>query len=99
MTQTTPEHVRHIAKLARLALTDEEVARYAADLSAILAYAEQLQEVETDHIPPTASVLPLRNVLREDIPRPGLDQEDALANAPLRQDGYFQVPAVLEEQA
>ncbi len=99
MTRTTPEQVRHIAKLARLALTDEEAARYAADLSAILEYAEQLQEVDTDHIPPTASVLPLRNILREDIPRPGLDREDALANAPLRQDGYFQVPAVLEEQA
>ncbi len=96
MPKLTPEEVQHIAELAKLTLTPEEIERYAADLSAILEYAQQLQQVETDHIPPTASVLPLRNVMRADEPRPGLEPEEALANAPEREDGYFKVHAVLE---
>ena len=96
MPRLTPDEVRHIAELAKLALTDDEIAQYASDLSAILDYAQQLQEVDTDHIHPTASVLPLRNVMRPDAPRPGLDTEEALANAPDRKDGYFKVHAVLE---
>ncbi len=96
MPKLTPDEVRHIAELAKLALTDEEIEQYASDLSAILDYARQLQQVNTEHIHPTASVLPLRNVMRPDEPRPGLAPEDALANAPERQDGYFKVHAVLE---
>ena len=96
MTQLTPEEVQHIAELAKLALTEEEIERYASDLSAILDYAQQLQEVDTDHIHPTASVLPLRNVMRPDEARPGLAPDDALSNAPAQQDGYFKVNAVLE---
>jgi len=96
MPKLTPEDVKHIAELTRLALTPEEIAQYASDLSAILDYAQQLQEVPTDHIHPTASVLPLRNVMRPDEVQPGLDPEDALANAPQREHGYFKVPAVLE---
>ena len=96
MPKLTPQQVQHIANLARLALTDEEIQRYASDLSAILDYAQQLQSVDTDHIPPTASVLPLRNIMRADQVRPGLTQEQALANAPDRKDGYFRVHAILE---
>ena len=96
MPKLTAAEVQHIAELAKLALTEEEIERYASDLSAILDYAQQLQEVDTDHIPPTASVLPLRNVMRRDEARPGLEPEEALANAPSQQEGYFKVHAVLE---
>ena len=96
MPKLTPAEVQHIAELAKLALSDEEIEGYASDLSAILDYAQQLQQVDTDHIHPTASVLPLRNVLRPDEARPGLDPEDALANAPDIDKGYFKVHAVLE---
>ena len=96
MPKLTPEEVQHIAELAKLALSEEEIERYASDLSAILDYARQLQNVDTDHIHPTASVLPLRNVMRPDEARPGLEPEDALANAPESDKGYFKVHAVLE---
>ena len=96
MPKLTLAEVQHIAELAKLALTEEEIERYASDLSAILDYAQQLQDVDTDHIHPTASVLPLRNIMRPDEARPGLDPDDALANAPAQQDGYFKVHAVLE---
>ena len=96
MPKLTPEEVQHIAELAKLDLSEDEIERYASDLSAILDYAQQLQDVDTDHIPPTASVLPLRNVMRPDEARPGLEPEDALANAPESDKGYFKVHAVLE---
>ena len=96
MPKLTSAEVQHIASLARLALTPEETQQYASDLSAILDYARQLQEVDTDHLHPTASVLPLRNVMRPDEARPGLGHAEALANAPEQQDGYFKVHAVLE---
>ncbi len=96
MPKLTPQEVQHIAELAKLALSEDEIERYASDLSAILDYAQQLQEVDTDHIHPTASVLPLRNAMRPDEARPGLEPEDALANAPASDKGYFKVHAVLE---
>ncbi|MGD8969033.1 MAG: Asp-tRNA(Asn)/Glu-tRNA(Gln) amidotransferase subunit GatC [Anaerolineae bacterium] len=90
------EEVEHIADLARLALSDEEVARYQGQLSTILEHFEHLQELETDDIPPTASVLPLRSVMRADQARPPLERERILQNAPEARDGCFKVPAVLE---
>jgi aspartyl-tRNA(Asn)/glutamyl-tRNA(Gln) amidotransferase subunit C len=90
------EEVEHIADLARLALSDEEVARYQGQLSTILEHFEHLQELETDDIPPTASVLPLRSVMRADEARPPLERERILENAPEPRDGCFKVPAVLE---
>jgi aspartyl-tRNA(Asn)/glutamyl-tRNA(Gln) amidotransferase subunit C len=90
------EEVEHIADLARLALSDEEVARYQGQLSTILEHFEHLQELETDDIPPTASVLPLRSVMRADEARPPLERERILQNAPEARDGCFKVPAVLE---
>lgn len=90
----TYEEVRHIAELARLALSEEELARYQEQLSAILDYAERLQEIDTEAIPPTASVLTLRTVLREDEATITLDREDALRNAPDVQDNHFVVPPV-----
>lgn len=92
----TREQVEHIAELAKLALTDEEIERYRQQLSAILEYAQRLQELDTEAIPPTASVLALQNVMRPDEVRPSMPREEVLANAPDVQDGQFRVKAVLE---
>ncbi len=92
----TLAQVEHIAELARLALTDEEKALYREQLSAILDYAAILQRVDTSMIAPTATVLPLRNIMREDIVQPSLPVEDVLANAPEAADGCFRVTAILE---
>lgn len=91
--------VEHIAELAKLQLTDEEIDLYAGQLSAILDYAEMLQTLDTDAIPPTASVLPLKNVLREDKPQPSLPRERVLANAADAANGQFRVEAVLDDSA
>lgn len=93
----TIDEVRHVAELARLGLTDEELALYAEQLSAILDYADLLQQVDTSHVAPTPYVLPLHNVMRADAAAPSLDNTVALANAPDRADGFFRVRAVFEE--
>lgn len=95
-TKLSLEQVEHIAELAKLRLTGEEKERFREQLSEILAYAERLQELDTEAIPPTATVLPLRTVLRPDEPRPSMPREDILANAPAAQAGCFVVPAVLD---
>lgn len=88
--------VEHIAELARLALTDAEKTLFREQLSAILDYAAVLQQIDTSAIPPTATVLPLRNVLRADTVAPSLPPDDVLANAPDAHEGYFRVKAILE---
>jgi aspartyl-tRNA(Asn)/glutamyl-tRNA(Gln) amidotransferase subunit C len=92
----TPAQVENIADLARLALTEEEIALYQEQLSAVLENAERLQTVNTDAIPPTATVLPVRNVMRDDAPCPSMEREHILINAPETEDGCFRVQAVLE---
>jgi aspartyl-tRNA(Asn)/glutamyl-tRNA(Gln) amidotransferase subunit C len=91
------ETVRAIAELAKLELSDEEVALYAGQLSHILGYFERLQQLDTSHIPPTASVLPLTNVLRPDVANAPLPPEKVIANAFDSQDNQFRVSAVLDE--
>ena len=91
------EQVRHIAHLARLALADEEIALYREQLSEILDYAEMLQTLDTDAIPPTAQVVPATGVMRPDAVEPSLPREQALANAQATDGGYFIVSAILEE--
>ncbi len=88
--------VKHIAQLARLQLTQEEIELYREQLSAILDYAGRLQKVDTQTISPTSSVLVLQTVLRPDESRPGLTKEDLLKNAPLVDQGRFRVPPVLD---
>ena len=83
--------------LARLGLEPGDVEFYAEQLSGILAHIDRLKELGTDAIPPTAQVVEVANTLREDVPRPGLSQEDALANAPAAVDGFFRVPSIQEE--
>jgi len=92
----TLEEVEHIAELARMRLSDDEKARYREQLSEILDYAARLQVVDTSEISPTSSVLPARSVLREDKPRPGLNLEEALRNAPETKKNQFRVPPILE---
>ena len=90
--------VEHIAELAKLALTPNEIEQYRRQLSDILDHFETLRQVDTSSVPPTASVLPLRTVMRADQVRPGLSTDDALANAPDRDDGFFRVRAVFGEE-
>ncbi|WP_067932567.1 Asp-tRNA(Asn)/Glu-tRNA(Gln) amidotransferase subunit GatC [Alicyclobacillus kakegawensis] len=90
------ETVRHVAALARLSLSDEEVAHLAPQLSEIIGYAEQLQQLNLDDVAPTSHSLARTNVFREDEPRPGLARDVALACAPDSTDEYVRVPAVLE---
>jgi aspartyl-tRNA(Asn)/glutamyl-tRNA(Gln) amidotransferase subunit C len=92
----TREQVVEIAELARLVLTEDEIVLYQEQLSSVLAYAERLQALDTDAIPPTATVLPPRNVMRTDGPRPSMARDDILANAPDAEDGCFRVQAVFE---
>lgn len=94
----TADDVRHVAELARLALTDEEVEALAPELSAILAYAEKVQEVARHDVPPTGHAYPLRNVLAADEPRPSLPPQVALSTAPRAVDGRFQVPRIVAEE-
>jgi len=88
--------VEHVARLAQLALSDQEKELFREQLSSILEYAQRLQQLDTSAIPPTATVLPLENVMRDDQVRPSLPLADVLANAPDTKDGYFRVPVVLE---
>lgn len=88
------KEVEHIANLARLELTDEQRARYREQLESILDYVARLQDVDTRDVPPTASVSAAQNPLRADVPRPGLSKEDLLQNAPVKDDGQFEIPPV-----
>lgn len=94
--EISADTVRQVAKLARLALTEEEVQQLAPQLSDILGYAEQLQEIHMDNIAPTSHSFPLVNVLRKDEVHPGLKRDIALENAPDSDGEQVRVPAVLE---
>jgi aspartyl-tRNA(Asn)/glutamyl-tRNA(Gln) amidotransferase subunit C len=90
------EDVEHVAYLVRLGLTEEEKTHFQEQLSHILDVMQVINQVDTDHIPPTAQVIPLGNVMREDEVRPSNAADDVLKNAPRREDGFFRVNAVLE---
>lgn len=88
------EQVRHVANLARLGLTDEEIERMGGQLGAILDSIERIQELDLDNVPPTANPLSLTNVFRPDEPKPELDRDDALSTAPETDDDLFSVPRI-----
>ena len=92
--EITRDEVLHVAKLARLALSDDEVAKFQEQLSAILEAVGKVSELDLDGVPPTSHPLDLVNVLAEDDPVPSLSREAALANAPDPEDGFFGVPPV-----
>jgi len=89
--------VEHIAALARIGLSDDEMERMQEQLSSILDHISSLQEVDTDDIPPTAQVIQLQNVMRDDVVQPSLSRDEVLANAPRSEDGYLKVNAVLDQ--
>jgi aspartyl-tRNA(Asn)/glutamyl-tRNA(Gln) amidotransferase subunit C len=90
--------VQHIARLARVGLSEEDIDRFSEQLSEILDYFERLRAVDTEGVPPTAHTLPLHNVMREDDePAPSLQSEQVLGNAPVREGEHFRVKVILEE--
>jgi len=93
----TEAQVRHVAKLARLKCTDDEIKEFTCQLGAILEYVAQLEEVDTENVEPLAHCLPVHNVFRKDEVRPSLSNEEALSNAPQRDGEFFAVPKVLDD--
>lgn len=98
MPDITRDEVAHLARLARLELTDEELGRYAGQLGGILDAVAKVTEVATDDIPPTSHSVPLTNVVRPDVLRPSVDRDEVLAMAPASEDGRFRVPRILDEE-
>ncbi|MDF2855393.1 MAG: glutamyl-tRNA amidotransferase [Neobacillus sp.] len=97
MTRISNKEVKHVANLARLAITDEEVEKMTKELDAIITFAEQLNELDTENVEPTYHVLDMKNVLREDVAQEGLPREEVLKNAPDHQDGQIKVPPIMSE--
>jgi aspartyl-tRNA(Asn)/glutamyl-tRNA(Gln) amidotransferase subunit C len=90
------EEIEHIALLARLSLSEEEKDLFGSQLSSILDYVEKLNELDTKDIEPTSHVLPLNNVMRDDVPVPSVSREAALINAPSHTEKFFRVPKIIE---
>jgi aspartyl-tRNA(Asn)/glutamyl-tRNA(Gln) amidotransferase subunit C len=97
MADLTRADVAHVATLARLQLTDEELDLFTEQLAKVLVHAKDVEALDVDDVPPTAHPYPLANVLRPDEPRPGIDRDDVLAAAPSAEQGMFRVPPVLSE--
>lgn len=96
MDKISKDQVKHVAHLARLHVTEEETEMFTEHLSSIIAYAEQLNELDTTNVEPTTHVLDIKNVMRKDKPKQWITQEEALKNAPDHKDGHFRVPSILE---
>ncbi len=92
----TLKDVEHVAKLARLDLSADEKTLFTDQLNAILKYAEQLNALDTSNVAPTTHVLPLVNVMRDDLPHESLPVDQVMLNAPDEEEGHFKVPAVIE---
>jgi aspartyl-tRNA(Asn)/glutamyl-tRNA(Gln) amidotransferase subunit C len=92
------DEVAHLARLARLAVTEDELDTFAGQLAVILESVASVSEVAADDIPPTSHAVPLTNIFRDDLPGPGLTQQQALAGAPAAEDGRFRVPRILGEE-
>ena len=93
------DEVAHLARLARLAVTERELDVFAGQLDVILGAVARVGEVAADDIPPTSHVIPITNVLRPDEPQPSIDRESVLASAPAAEDARFRVPRILDEEA
>jgi aspartyl-tRNA(Asn)/glutamyl-tRNA(Gln) amidotransferase subunit C len=95
----TRDEVAHLARLARLAVSDDELDVFAGQLDVILGSVARVQQVAAADIPPTSHAVPLTNVLRPDVVTPCLDRDEVLAAAPAAEDGRFRVPRILDEEA
>jgi aspartyl-tRNA(Asn)/glutamyl-tRNA(Gln) amidotransferase subunit C len=91
-------NVKHVAKLANLPLTEEEIKHFEPQLEETLKYIEQLEEVDTKNVEPTSQVTGLENVLDEDVAKPSLSQEESLSNTKDKQNGFFKVKGIFEEK-
>lgn len=98
MPNISRQEVEHLGKLARLAMSDDELDTFAGQLDQILDAVAAVGEVASDDIPPTTHAVPLTNVFRDDVVRPGLTQQQALAAAPAAEDGRFRVPRILGDE-
>jgi aspartyl-tRNA(Asn)/glutamyl-tRNA(Gln) amidotransferase subunit C len=98
MAAITREEVAHLARLSRLAVTEQELDQFAGQLDVILQSVARVGEVAADDIPPTSHSVPLTNVYRDDVPRPSLTHEEALSGAPDAFEGRFRVPRILDEE-
>jgi aspartyl-tRNA(Asn)/glutamyl-tRNA(Gln) amidotransferase subunit C len=98
MSEMTPQVIRHLAELSRIALGDEEIQRLSGELGAIVSAVEAVSQVATDDVPPTSHPLPLGNVFRDDIVGETLSTEEALAGAPDHDGSRFRVSAILGEE-
>ena len=94
----TRADVEHVAKLARLALSDDEIEQFTTQLGAVLEHFASVAALDTSAVPPTSHPIPLSNVLRDDSSRPGLDRAAVLGMAPAAEDGRFRVPRILAEE-
>jgi aspartyl-tRNA(Asn)/glutamyl-tRNA(Gln) amidotransferase subunit C len=97
MAQITRDDVAHVARLARLELTEDELGTFTDQLAKVLDHARDVEALDVDDVPPTSHPYPLKNVLRADEPRPSLDRDAVLAGAPVVEAGRFRVPPVLGE--
>ena len=95
--KVTKKDLENVAVLTRLRVPEDEQETYIQQMDAILTYMDNLSEVDTENVKPTTYALPMSNVLREDEVKPSLPREAALSNAPLKENGYFKVPKVLED--
>ncbi len=98
MPSITRDEVAHLARLARMQLSDDELAHYAEQLDVILGAVARVAEVGAQDIPPTTHAVPVTNVMRPDVVRPGLTADEALSGAPVAEDGRFRVPRILDEE-
>ena len=90
------DEVGHIARLSRLSLTEDEMDIFSGQLSSIIEYVEQLNRLDTAGVSPTSHVLPLSNVMRDDVPKPSLPRGEALRNAPDATEKFYRVPRIIE---
>jgi aspartyl-tRNA(Asn)/glutamyl-tRNA(Gln) amidotransferase subunit C len=91
-----PIDIAHIARLARIELTEEEAKTFASQFGRLFEFIRELQALDVGQVPPSAQVIPLRNVMRDDVVKPSLSHEQALANAPDHEGPYFKAPRILE---
>jgi aspartyl-tRNA(Asn)/glutamyl-tRNA(Gln) amidotransferase subunit C len=96
MSDLSRDDILHVAKLARLELTDDEIARFSTELTAILDYVEQLKGVDVEDVAPTSHTLPLKNVLRDDVVTPAFSPEKIMSGAPDVENNCYKVPPVIK---